>query len=69
MWYTFNGADLHRKIERAAERANREQLDPQDLQILEGGKLRSADDWEIQDLIMYMRDLCLENSNLKPSLD
>lgn len=58
IYYTWNGLDLFQKIERAAEYALDNNKDPNKLKILvEGGKLRDAEKWEIRELLAFMRDL------------
>lgn len=56
-YYTWNGLDLFQKVETAATHALDYNRDPQKLLVLiDGGQTRPAEDWEVADLVMHMRD-------------
>lgn len=54
--YTWNGMNTFMSIERAAEYALDFNKNPYDLGVLEDGKVTLADDWEVNELLMHMRD-------------
>lgn len=54
--YTWNGTELFRSMERAAICAVDNDLNPYDLSVLVDGQVELADDWEVEELLMYMRE-------------
>lgn len=54
-YYTWNGTELFRKIERAAIYAVDNDMNPYDLSVLVEGKVELAEDWEVNELLAYMR--------------
>lgn len=57
MRYMFHGMRTFTKIETAAQFALDKNINPEHLRILEEGKVRQAEQWEISELCAYMRDL------------
>lgn len=56
-YLTWNGLDLFQKPETAATHALDFNRDPQKLKVLvEDGRTEPAEPWEVQELVMHMRD-------------
>ena len=55
--YTWDGMRTFMKIETAALYCTDYDMNPYDLSVLEDGQVKLADDWEVTELLVHMRDL------------